>query len=36
MDDLVGSLGDCRHIDVYDGVHRGYGVDQRNSEGSML
>ena len=39
--DLVMFFGDanehvCRHIDVFDGVHGGYGVGQRNMEGRML
>ena len=39
--DLVMSLGDYngyvgRHIEGFDGVHRGYGVGQRNLEGRML
>ena len=39
-DDLVICLGDInvhvgRHIDGFDGVHGGYGVGQRNSEGRM-
>ena len=37
-DDLVMCLGDFNgnngtHIDLYDGLHRGYGVGQRNLEG---
>ena len=35
--DLVMCLGDFDgHIDGYDEVHVGYGVGQRNLEGTML
>ena len=39
--DSVMCLGDInehigRHIDVFVGVHRGYGVGRRNLEGRML
>ena len=40
-DDLIMCLGDFNghvgmHIDGFDGVHRGYGVGQRNFEGRIL
>ena len=39
--DLVMFFGDAnehvgRHIDVFDGVHGGFGVGKRNMEGRML
>ena len=34
LDDLNGHIG--RHIDRFDGVHKGYGVGERNLEGRML
>ena len=40
-DDLVICLGDSnghvgKHIDGFDGLHRGYGVGHRNLEGRIL
>ena len=40
-DDLVMCLGDInghisRYINVFDGIHGGFGVHQRNLEGKML
>ena len=34
LGDFIGHIG--RHIDGFDGVNGGYGVCQRNLEGTML